>query len=992
MKLENFLITPLTILFLIHSVTAYSSYYSDIPFFIKFYVLVLGLHHASMIAFLWEIKGVSKSKVWDNIFNANICGIFITFSLALLLYNLYLNSINWRHLLVICAGLDIVAHIFADITLYYLVKPIIKEKLNLFKYRYLALYAGITGSLFFLIIYNLKIKFPTVSTDLPFSILGLLFAFTVFYFVYSPIIISEAYREIGFVRKPFSLAGIGALTFVISSILVLYVTFYHIETTIRHQLFYNIAIYVLASIFSLIFYTKFIVEYPSLLERKWKALMPFDFIKIATTLALFFLAVSLYFSAEKYLELPFRLEILLPVLLGLLAIFITVIYILSYTNSIYNKSKLVYWIYLKAGLFIHVASTLYVLALIILLWKTLNNIGKYLSSFFIVLVFSFYISYAMDLRTILKNLGIRTRLTKAEITGNAVLLYAIFLIIFFFILLTYGKTSLILYDIQIESYPFLLFSIAVFLVAYISYLSVTHKGFEEMMKKNIWSELTYISGFLTFITVYLLYTSEKNVQLFLFHDFFFISYFVMLLIEIASIRTLGYHPIHKKGEKSLMYLFYHHTSAYFRVDYLEKKWKKIVDTYKHLDSKLSTIKYNPAKRSFDLSELNEKARTVVAVAMLLEMYQDRKDLGKVTPLGERDIKREIKETLKEKVLLLPADLRSKFDEDEYYPLLYEYAINTIIEKIKPFVPVEEHQEIFNKLKRVDDFFESLELRDSKINFKTEKRISRRNFIRYLKMYLRSIEERFPFEDKLLYESVKELVNRDLSNYGFSVVDLLDIVPSGINPVDRISGGLKKGTMTLLISEENKYKNEFLESFIRQGLKDGDCNIYATSKLPSQEIYNNLLMDFEIKKTTLIDLYQSIYTTSPVSSIREEPHKIIIPPTIISWKISLTKAVKKYSKEEHKRIVIDVFNDLLRYYNQDEITKVLYRQLEGLRKWNCTVIIVLYPKTFQENKYEEIKKWFDNVLILVGREKTYLNFDKLHGGLPKKRSIPLEEQW
>jgi KaiC/GvpD/RAD55 family RecA-like ATPase len=734
--------------------------------------------------------------------------------------------------------------------------------------------------------------------------------------------------------------------------------------------------------------------------------MPFDLVKVTVALTLVFLASSLYLTVkESPTFLIYQNVSYVPLLLSMFAIFGAIIFILGYTKIISERSKLRYWGYLRGGLFIHMAATFYVFALIALLWNELSANAKLLSVLFGSLAFAFYLFYALDMRKVVSDLGIKAAFNKLDVARYMVSLYSGFFLIFFGISFTYGKTFAVIGGIDLESYPFLLFFTAVFLVAYTTFLSVTHKGFEEMMKKNVWSELSYISSFLAFIMVYFIYTSAQ-VQRFPLHDLFFVGYFTVLVIEIASIRTLGIQSKYRREKKDIESLFGFHTSACLRADYLEKIWEKIAERYGNLDSRLAKIRYDPSTRTFNIKELDERVKVIVATAMLFEMYQ-AKNLNKITtaPKSRYELKKDIEGALKEKILLLPEDLRSNFDEEKFYPMLYERSVNDLIEATRTFVPLAEQKTIFGRLKRVDPFFKSLTFKGSEIklnkDLKTEiavalmgmekKRFSREDFVKYLKMYLNSIEEVFPFEDVLLYESVKDVIRRELHPYGFSAEELLDIVPTGFKPIDEISGGLRRGTSTLLLAEETRVKNEFLSSFVLQGLRDGDNNVYATSRRASEEVYNALIKDLEVKHTTIIDLYQAIHTPNPVPEILEDGYRMVIPPTIISLKVSITKAIKGYPKEDHKRVVLDMYSDLFKYYSERELFKVLYKQLEGFRKWNCTSITTLDPGLLSRDSFEEARKRFDNVLIIYGRGKeAFMTISKMYGGTPQKRVISLRK--
>jgi KaiC/GvpD/RAD55 family RecA-like ATPase len=974
------------------TVTASTTTSVEIPFFIKGYILLLGLHHASMMALVWEIKRVSLSDVWDNIFYANVCGIFITFTLALLLYNLYIYSSFGQYILVSIVILDIIAHIFADMTTYYLVKPIIKGKLSLFRNKYIVLYTGLPVVLYGMITNGLGINFPSITTPVSLYILGLFFAVIIFYFIYSPFTISEAYAKMGFVRKPFLLAGIGAITFVFSAALVLYFAFNYIGPEIQQRLFYNISFYILASIFSLIFFIKFIIEYPSLLQPKWKALMPFDLPKVATAITLAFLAVSMYYTVKDspnfflYQDLNYRLApFLLPV-------FAAIVLILVYIKGISTKTELRYWRYLKAGLLIHVGATFYVFAMLNLLTPGMTTKELALAATFGIFAFGFYLFYALDLRKVITDLEIKVDFNGLDIVRYGLSLVSLFLIILFGLSFTYGKEFGAAAWANLESYPLILFFVAAFLVAFATYLSISHKGFEEIMKKNIWSELSYISSLLIFLSVYLVYITVQDIEKFPFRDAFFLGYFIVLLAEIISIRTLA-PGSYQEGRMDIEKLLNFHAGSYLRADYLGQMWDAIVDRYGTPDNRLAMAGFSPGTRTFDLHGLDKKTRITAAAAMLLEMYSLPADFSKITPLkvSLSRIKEEIEKVLGEDVLLLPDGLKTEIGEDKYYPLLFEKTVNNLIEDTRTFIPLEEQVDTFNKLARTDKFFSRISFSDSRIKLPEDTRMSREEFIVYFKKYLSHLESLFPYELVLLYGPIKMEINRELLNYGFSPEDLMDIVPTGTEVLDEAAeGGLHKKTNTLIIAEETRAKNLFLLSFAAQGVIDNDNVVYVTSKKPYTEIKDSILATAgQMKNTIIIDLHLDIYTTEQVKGMLEREDRMVIPSNLTLFRAAIVKAIKKIDKSAHKRIVIDAYNDLTKYYAWDEMQDILLRQVEGLRKWNCTSIITLDPTLIPPEVMENLKMRFENVMTITGRGKrSFLHIEKLYGGTPQDRTLTL----
>ena len=157
-----------TLLFLLINVNTVAAipYLNDlyeVPLFIQLFVIFMSIYHSSMFIMLKEIQKASPSNVWNLWLKANFWGIILTLVTASLLNELYSVSNMGHYILIFAAIFDIATHYSANLTLYYLITPIIKEKINLFRAKYLIFYAFLAVSLYLLanIAYNLKYPMST---------------------------------------------------------------------------------------------------------------------------------------------------------------------------------------------------------------------------------------------------------------------------------------------------------------------------------------------------------------------------------------------------------------------------------------------------------------------------------------------------------------------------------------------------------------------------------------------------------------------------------------------------------------------------------------------------------------------------------------------------------------------------------------------------------------------------------------------------------------
>jgi len=993
------LVTITLITFLIHPKTVSASEVAlkttGIPLPICFFLLLNVLQFSVATVMILEVKKKSASKVWNNIHMANFVSMFEPLVLALILSKQY--AALTTNILVSIALSYTVAVFMVNITIYLLIKPLLKEKINLMRKHYILFYIFIS----FITWYFLRlISFLEIPDFQHFSLLFLILLFYLFiilYFIYYFFTLSKTYSKIGFVFKPAISAGIGGILILICSALILFESNFYLY-------YYYLLFWAIAVIFGFISYLSFGIEYPSLLNPKWKAYMPFDIVKVTAAATLAFLALSLFFTVMEHgtvyytsllenIPYPFFSLLLLP--------FSAIILILAYTKAISSKTRLKYWNYMRYGLYIHIVATFYVLCLAFLLWESSNIVEKLIFSAIFALSFAFYLFYALDLRMICKGREIKPVFNKIDIARYITSLYSVFFLILLSISFTYKKNIQIFGAVNLESYPFFIFFILTFLIAFVAYLNVSHKGFEEVMQKNIWSGLSYVSSFAIFIFVYIIFIFKADMQYFPLRDLFFIAYFDVLIIEIAAIKSLIREKkivkeeieAKKKRKKDIVDLLNSYANKFFRVDYLEDLWLKMVDRYVP-EAEVTKIGFDPSVRRFHLEMTNEPTRLKIAVGILLGM-QKSPDIERIVNLNKsiEETKEEIAEVLKEKVLMLSEDLRSQFDEDVYYPILYEKELNKLIRHVEAFIPLSEQRRIFDRLKRRDEKFKYIGFENEKIQIKGGTRFSRREFLELFRFYLESLEDIFPFRRFLLYEHIREEIKEGLMPYGITISELLDVVPIGVEKLDEIiAGGLAKGSSTLLLAEETKAKDKILLSFIKQGLRAGNGVIYATAKRPAQQIQGELLIDLdELKNFMLLDLYENIYTEERVYKMIEEEHRIIVPLNMIMFQRSIVKTIKSYPRDLPKMAVIDVYDNFSRYYSPEEVQKIVQDQIDGLKRWNCTSLITINPHSYLMRKVgvEVVKKNFDNVMILSGEDREASIFvDRLYHGTPSRQIIRL----
>jgi len=238
-----------------------------------------------------------------------------------------------------------------------------------------------------------------------------------------------------------------------------------------------------------------------------------------------------------------------------------------------------------------------------------------------------------------------------------------------------------------------------------------------------------------------------------------------MVIWIASILTLKREPKYKEtGKEDIVTLLNSYARKFLRTDILEGFWETAVDNYVREDEEL-VIGFDPSRRRFDLEKADEPTRLKIAVGILLEMHK-LPDTTKIAIIKQslEETKAEITAILNEKALMLPKDLRAQFDEDLYYPILFEKMVNNLIRHLETFVPLSEQEKIFNRLTRKTEKYSSIRFERDGIRIKEGTEFSRDEFFDLFKSYLDSIEDKFPFKSFLLYELIREEIKKELDPY------------------------------------------------------------------------------------------------------------------------------------------------------------------------------------------------------------------------------------
>jgi hypothetical protein len=350
----------------------------------------MSLYHASLYALMKETKRNIHSRIWDNITYGNYWGILLTILTSLLMFRFSEIGISSVYLM-LAILFDVVAHYFVFLSAYSLASPILKS-LSIFKKKYFPFFIGLPVFIFLLSILLTRISFPGSRIRIVFFYV-IFSVIIVFYIISLFKIISKGYSDLGFVYKPFLIGTVGGVLYLISVLIIIFVILKFPTIIQLNQLYYYILFYSILFTFAVLQFLRFVVDYPSAIQPRWKAYLPFDPIRITTTFTVAFLAVSLYFTVQDS-GIAFSLPSWAFALVGLMLIPLAALFI--YIRAFVGETTLGYWNYIKTEIAAHLVLTLYVLSATVVIWSLLENFEKILFAVFFSLSLLFYLTATLD--------------------------------------------------------------------------------------------------------------------------------------------------------------------------------------------------------------------------------------------------------------------------------------------------------------------------------------------------------------------------------------------------------------------------------------------------------------------------------------------------------------------------------------------------------------------------------------------------------------------
>ncbi|MBU0470037.1 MAG: AAA family ATPase [Nanoarchaeota archaeon] len=184
------------------------------------------------------------------------------------------------------------------------------------------------------------------------------------------------------------------------------------------------------------------------------------------------------------------------------------------------------------------------------------------------------------------------------------------------------------------------------------------------------------------------------------------------------------------------------------------------------------------------------------------------------------------------------------------------------------------------------------------------------------------------------------------------------IKSGIPGLDPLTqGGLKEGSITLVIGTAGSGKTIFAMQFLMEGLKNGESCLYLTFEEKKEKLYSDVsAFGWDFKKYEEAKKFFAVeYNPEQVKSLIEEGGGTVD---------------QLISKNKITRLVIDSITSFSLLY-QDELSRkeAGLALFELMNKWGCTVLLT-GQAVFKQQEFEETSLEFeaDNIILLYHSKK------------------------
>ena len=951
---------------------------SEYRLFVLAFIAVMSFQIAVSISMVLDAHRVSRSKLWRDIAAGSIFCVLMTATQASLLLKLeYIAEI--KTLLYASAITYIIMHFIYNITLYYLIKPVLNDKITPVNHISLALSAVITG-------FAYATSLLIAGAALPPGDFRIIYAFSLFstgiiaISVVDLVTIYRMHKQSRFISTPYRLGPLAGGVLIVSVIFLLTGILTGTPPGSRGTIYYPLLFYLFSVTFSIALNRRFIVSYPSVFQPKWQYLLPVDIVRVTLSAVLFFTALSLFSSLQntsyiqRYAEIPKYWIIIVVAVVALFSLTTT------YMWAIHNKTGLWYWRELRAGHVLMSAVMMYTLALVLYMWEDIEFPARIFTWLFAELLILFSVFRLIELNR-------TANMIKAEVKHEFphLIRYCISMLsLFVIILLGMSQVRHIKLDAFIGAtyLPALLLTGSLPLITMVVHTRMRSKA-DELRFSSPWGILSYFVSFGIFSSAYIIFRSsgeEINVMQLL----SFAGYVLALGLELHTlVGSSGYRaPRLRKMED----LLNHHAKYWINPETLEALLGKVTSRLKDELGEAGEVRFDRSSRSFVFDRCDEKTINAISAAMLLEMYslEDNPKGFSIRRTSIDKIKSEIEDILGLKILTLPDSIKTRLDTEKYYPMLLRHVIEELSRELSPFVPEEESLKIMEKLGKCNMAFGRI------CTGEMPERMSEEEFCDCLQGYISALEEKFPLEYSLFRTAVVRKTAELLSAYGINVEKALKIAPTGIRQLDNIlGGGIPINTSTLLVIENPKARDIFLKSFILNGLNNREHVIFLSTEMQYKSVVSVIIS--EIGERYVGNLKFIGINNSPGTSQMNVVSKngwVQVPLSQMMIQHALVRGIKSLPKEEHKRVIIDAMRGLAPYYESDDFYRLLATFIEGHKRWNCTLVVTCYPELGWCT--DELRKIFDNVLVLtISGGEARVIVDKFYGGIPEERCLPLK---
>jgi len=214
----------------------------------------------------------------------------------------------------------------------------------------------------------------------------------------------------------------------------------------------------------------------------------------------------------------------------------------------------------------------------------------------------------------------------------------------------------------------------------------------------------------------------------------------------------------------------------------------------------------------------------------------------------------------------------------------------------------------------------------------------------------------------------------------------DKISTGAKDLDKaLEGGFPQGIVILLVGNATQEREDFVQSFVRAGVKYGESSIVVTATRSPERIRSEIGAAGLPGELRIVDCYTSRF--SEVPSLETHGDTIISPVSLSVVSIAISRALESLTPRK-KRAVVDFLSAYLMASPVEKIYSDLLDIVARFRRSQCTALFVFNPFSVEdETAGSVLEELFDCVIRI---EDQGLSFDFKKIGFHLSSPLPSEK--